>query len=176
MLSITCCRIVNSRQYRIWLLLWVTITMTVLMASFYFQFVQKLEPCPLCLMQRFSVMILLALSMMALFMGVSARAITIARLQMIIALAGLYFAGRQLWLQWLPETQTPSCLPGLDVLMRFFPWQDVAKALFLGAGECAEVSWRWLGLTMPAWAALYFIAMFLAGLINLKFVTRYKTK
>lgn len=158
----------NNRQYRFWQFLLLAVTMFVLMASFYFQYTKGMQPCPLCIMQRFSVMILLALGMMALFIGKNRPARLIAAFFMIIALAGLYFASRQLWLQSLPDNQIPACLPGLDVLIRYFPWQDIVHALIWGAGDCAEVSWQWLGLPMAAWSALYFIAMFFAGLLNFK--------
>ncbi|MDX1838708.1 disulfide bond formation protein B [Legionella taurinensis] len=156
----------NSTFYRYWQLLLVFVTLFVLAASFYFQLVKDLTPCPLCLMQRFSVMALLAFTMMSWFWGMSRGGKYIAGLIIAFAAAGFYFAARQIWLQSLPPEQTPACLPGLDVLIRYFPWQDVVHALLLGAGDCAEITWSWLGLSMPAWSALYFFAMILAGVIN----------
>lgn len=156
------------RYYRVWQLMLVFVTLSVLMASFYFQYVMNMQPCPLCIMQRIVVMVLLALAMMSWFLGLTKPAIKVAILIMVFALIGLYFAGRHLWLQSLPADQIPACLPGLDVLIRYFPWQDVVHALLWGAGDCAEVSWRLLGLSMPAWVALYFIAMFAAGVVNYK--------
>lgn len=158
--------------YRYWQLLLVLVTLSVLGASFYFQLVKGLVPCPLCLMQRFSIMVLLALTMMAWFWGISRGAKYIAGLIIAFALAGFYFAARQLWLQSLPAEKTPACLPGLDVLMRYFPWRDVIHALFWGAGDCAEVTWSWLGLSMPAWAALYFVGMIMAGIISWMMVSK----
>ncbi|KTD64354.1 disulfide bond formation protein B [Legionella spiritensis] len=163
----------TNRNYRYWQFLLILATMFVLMASFYFEFVEKLPPCPLCLMQRFSIMILLALLMMEFFLGLSRRGKPVVVFHLIIAVAGLYFAGRQIWLMSLPPGKTPACLPGLDVLIHYFPWQDVVRALFLGAGDCAETRWQWLGLSMPAWAAMYFIGMFLAGLVNYHLLSRF---
>lgn len=82
---------------------------------------------------------------------------------MFFAAAGIYFATRQLWLQALPAEQGASCVPGLDILMRYFPWKDIAKALFLGSAECGEATWQMLGLSMPAWSLLYFIGILLAA-------------
>lgn len=156
----------SLHYYRFWQLLLVLVTLVVLMASFYFQYALNLQPCPLCLMQRFVVMALLALTMMAWFFGIAKPAKKIAVITMVFTLVGLFFALRHVWLQSLPADQVPACVPGIDILIRYFPWQDVLHALFWGAGDCAEVPWRGFGLSMPAWTALYFTAMFFAALIS----------
>ncbi|HHF7366986.1 TPA: disulfide bond formation protein B [Legionella bozemanae] len=137
------------------------LTLFVLFASFYFQYVVGLTPCPLCIMQRVCVFLLLAV--MGLSFRTLKRARIISLLQIIIACAGLYFALRQLWLQSLPAGEAPACMPGLDILIRYFPWQTVLKTLFWGTGDCAEVSWQMLGISMPGWCALYFLFMALMG-------------
>lgn len=92
-------------------------------------------------------------------------------LQVLVAGAGLFFATRQLWIQSMPAGKVPVCMPGLDVLIKYFPWQTVAKVLFWGSGECVESSWNWLGISMPGWSALYFLFMIIAG-IFLFYLTR----
>ncbi|WP_133128286.1 disulfide bond formation protein B [Legionella nagasakiensis] len=149
----------NYRSIQATLLL---LTVVVVGSSFYFQYVVGLQPCPLCLMQRLCAFLLGMFCLMGMCLSTLKRGRLVALLQMFFAAGGLFFATRQLWLQSLPAEQTPACLPGLEVLIRYFPWQDVAHALFWGSGDCAEVSWRWLGLSMPAWAALYFFVMFIA--------------
>ena len=69
----------------------------------------------------------------ALFTSTRAKKIVFG--QLLFAAAGIYFAARQLLLQSLPEDAVPSCLPGLDVLVKYFPWTDILHALFWGAGE-----------------------------------------
>ncbi|CEK11763.1 disulfide bond formation protein B [Legionella hackeliae] len=139
----------------------------VLGCSFYFQYVKGLVPCPLCLMQRFCVFWLVVVGFVGIFWNSLKAVKWLSILQIIVALGGLFFATRQLWLQSLPSNQTPACMPELGVLIRYFPWSDVLHALFWGAGDCAEVSWRWLGLSMPAWSALYFLFMLLTSAWNL---------
>lgn len=134
----------------------------VFFASIYFQYVAGLQPCPLCLMERlcvFLLLILLGLSLTSL-----RRAHFITLLQTLIASAGLFFSLRQLWLQTFPAGKAPACLPGLDVLIKYFPWQTVARVLFWGSAECAEVSWSLLGISMPGWGAIYFFFMVVAGI------------
>jgi protein dithiol:quinone oxidoreductase len=145
-------------NYRYWQIILFLVSLSILAASLYFQYIRDLQPCPLCLMQRLCVILELLLCTIAIFINHIRTQRIVTVLQIIIALAGLYFAGRQLWLQSLPPDQIPACLPGLDVLMRYFPWRDVLHALLWGAADCAEVNWTLLGLSMPAWA-LYFIGM-----------------
>ena len=139
-------------------------TLFVLAASFYFQYIQGLQPCPLCLMQRFCTMALLLFCMMGACLSTLKRGRLVAVFQMLTALAGMFFAVRQMWLQSLPQGQVSVCLPGLDILMQYFSWHDVLRALLWGAGDCAEVTWQWLGLSMPAWALVYFITLFVVSL------------
>ncbi|HAZ7572471.1 disulfide bond formation protein B [Legionella sp. PATHC032] len=138
------------------------ITVFVIFASFYLEYAVGLQPCPLCLMQRICVFILLGL--MGLSLRTLKKAHIVSLMQFLVACAGLYFSIRQLWLQSLPSDQAPACMPGLDVLIQYFPWQTVAKALFWGAGDCAEVTWTMFGISMPGWAAMYFIFMSIMGL------------
>ena len=39
-----------------------------------------------------------------------------------------------------------------------FPLADVLALVFRGSGECAEAGWRFLGLTIPMWTLMWFIA------------------
>ncbi|MDH3978336.1 MAG: disulfide bond formation protein B, partial [Gammaproteobacteria bacterium] len=75
------------------------------------------------------------------------------------SLAGIGVAGRHVWLQNLPKDQVPACGPGLDFMVDTFPFFEVLDMVLSGSGECAEVSWRFIGLTMPAWTLICFIAL-----------------
>lgn len=137
------------------------ITLLVLFTSFYFQYIVGLIPCPLCIMQRVCVFLLLAV--MGFRFSTLKRAHRISFWQIIFAGAGLFFAARQLWLQSLPASQVPACMPGLDILIRYFPWKTVAQTLLWGTGDCAEVTWSLWGISMPGWCAMYFIFMIFMG-------------
>ncbi len=132
------------------------ITGFVFLASLYLQYVNGLEPCPLCLMQRLCVFLLLLLLSVSLKLNYSR---SLCGGQFVIAAAGLFFSLRHLWLQSLPSTAAPACMPGLDVLIHYFPWQTVAQSLLWGTGDCAESSWNFLGITLPGWSALYFLCV-----------------
>lgn len=139
------------------------VTLAVLFFSLYSQYALHLQPCPLCLMQRLCVFLLLGV--MGLNLGTLKRAHLLSLLHVLISCAGLFFALRQLWLQSLPAGSAPACMPGLDILIRYFPWQDVARSLLWGSGDCAEHVWSFWGISMAGWSALYFLFMVLSGLI-----------
>ncbi len=141
-------------------------TILVITAAFYFEYAMGLQPCPLCLMQRCCAFLLGTCCLMGITLGTLRRARIVAGLQLFFSASGIFFAARQVWLQSLPKDSSTMCMPGLDILMRYFPWNVVLKALFWGTADCGEVTWRWLGLTMPAWSALYFMLIFLiCGLV-----------
>lgn len=155
----------SKRLYRDSQALLLLLTLLVISAAFYFQYYRDMQPCPLCMMQRICAFMLGMLCLMGLCLSTLKRARMVAVFQAFFATAGLYFSLRQVWLQLVPDEQTQACLPSLDILMRYFPWQDVVHALFWGEGGCAEVSWQWLGLSMPMWAALYFVVVLIASML-----------
>lgn len=132
-----------------------------LVAYFYFQKHLGLLPCPLCVSQR---IFAISTGFIALFAavhnpsGIGQRVYSI--LIGLAAAGGASISGRQVWLQSLPENEVPACGPTLGYLYEYFPMQDVLNAMFFGEGSCAEIHWQLLGLSIPAWTLLAFIAIF----------------
>jgi len=87
-----------------------------------------------------------------------------AVLLLIPGIAGIIVAGRHVWLQSLPEDQVPECGPGLEYMLQAFPFQETISMVFKGSGECAEVQWTFLSLSIPAWTLMIFIALSLFAL------------
>jgi disulfide bond formation protein DsbB len=88
--------------------------------------------------------------------------------------AGLGVAGRQLWLQSLPADQVPACGPSVDYMLEVLPWMEVLTTALRGTGDCAEVTWRFLGLSIPGWTAIFFALVLVIGLVML-FLPRKKS-
>ncbi|MCL4792471.1 MAG: disulfide bond formation protein B, partial [Gammaproteobacteria bacterium] len=63
-------------------------------------------------------------------------------------------AGRQHRLQALPPERVPACGPGLDFMLEAFPVGEMLMTVLSGSGECAEVDWTLLGLSMPGWVLI----------------------
>ena len=141
--------------------LFVYCAIMILVAKFYFQRFLGLEPCPLCALQRFFV-IGTALVVAVAFIhnpGTLGRKLY-SGLAMLPGLAGIITATRHVWLQSLPPDQVPECGPGIDYIMQMFSLVDALKFIFSGSGECAEIQWSLLGLTIPGWTLVAFIVMF----------------
>lgn len=133
-------------------------TAALLAFALYLEHVEQLEPCPLCIVQRVVVIALGLWCGIAALHGPGATGVRVyAAVGGVIALAGAGVAGRHVWLQSLPPDQVPACGPGLSFMMEYFPLVDVARMVFTGSGECAEIDWTFLGLSIPAWTLLWFV-------------------
>ncbi len=73
-------------------------------------------------------------------------------------IAGASIAGRHLWLQSLPPDRVPDCGMGLNYMLDTMPFGQVLSEVFYGSGECAEVYWTFLGLSMPGWSFVWYLA------------------
>jgi disulfide bond formation protein DsbB len=119
------------------------------------QFVLDLPPCPLCIFQRVAVVALgFFFLLAALHNPGRAGAAVYATLLGVSAAGGVGVAWRHIWLQGLPADQIPSCGPGLDFMLDQFPIWEVLTTVLTGSGKCAEISWSFLGLSMPAWVLI----------------------
>ena len=129
--------------------------------ALYTEHVLGLEPCPLCILQRVAV-IALGLSFLLLALRPPQRKqskFLASLLLMVISSAGVGIAARHVWIQNLPPDKVPGCGPGLDFMMANFPLSEVLEMVFSGSGECAEISWSFAFLSMPAWALIWLIVL-----------------
>ncbi len=145
-------------------------TILVLSAVLYIEYSNDLEPCPLCIMQRMSAFVIGFLCFLSIGVSSLRRVKVMAIFQVVFAILGLYFAARQLWLQSLPVGEGKMCMPGLDVMQHYLSLSKFLKTYFWGAADCSEITWRGLGLTMPAWALIYFIIMAVSNISLLAFL------
>jgi disulfide bond formation protein DsbB len=128
--------------------------------ALYLQYVDGLEPCPLCVFQRMAVIGMGIVFLVATLhnpgrTGAGAYAL----LQLVIGGAGIALAARQVWLQSLPKEEVPACGMGLSYMLETLPFTDVLKKVFQGSGECAEKGWEFLHLSIAGWTLVFFIAM-----------------
>jgi protein dithiol:quinone oxidoreductase len=120
-----------------------------------------LLPCPLCIFQRVAFAALAAVFLLGGLhgpRGAGARRAW-AGLAALVALAGAAIAGRHVWLQGLPADEVPACGPGLEWMLETTPLAGVVREVLTGSGECAEVDWTFLGLSMPAWSLVWFLLL-----------------
>jgi protein dithiol:quinone oxidoreductase len=70
------------------------------------------------------------------------------------ALATVGIALRHLYIQNLPAGSVPACGASLDFMLKVFSLSEVLVKVLTGSGECAKVTWEFLGLAMPAWVLI----------------------
>ncbi len=127
--------------------------------ALYLQHFEFQDPCPLCLVQRgFYILVML----FCLAGAIHGRGIAVyGSLAGLAALGGAGTAARQVWLQHLPKDHVPQCGPDLYYMVDNFPLAKTLGLLFKGSGQCAEVSWRFLGLSIAEWSLMWFTAFVL---------------
>ena len=129
--------------------------------ALYTEKVGGLLPCPLCIFQRVAFM---ALGIVFLLGGLHGPKSASWRrgygvLALLAAGAGIAISGRHVWLTQLPADQVPACGPGLDYMLEAMPLDSVIRQVLTASGECANVDWSLLGLSMPAWSLLWFVLL-----------------
>ena len=134
---------------------------SMLFAAGFLQYYLGLEPCALCIVDRVLVCSLGVLFLLALIhnpglLGQRVYGIFSA----LVALTGIAVCWRHIWLQNLPKDLVPSCGPGLDYMLDTLPFAETLQIIFTASGECADIQWRFLGLTLPEQTFLVFIGFF----------------
>jgi protein dithiol:quinone oxidoreductase len=129
-------------------------------AGLYLQYIEQQEPCPMCILQRIAYIGLIVLFLIAALHGPGRRGAAVySALMVLVAAAGAAVAARQVWLQHLPAAEVPACGPGLEYMISRFPLYEVLQKVLTGAGECAEVGWRFLGLSIAGWSLVWFVLL-----------------
>ncbi len=139
-----------------------------LATGYYLQYVEGQEPCPLCHVQRGFYYAVGIVFLAGALHGRTVLGYSIAGF--VLAAGGGSVAARQVWLQHLPPELVPACGPDLFFMLENLPFWRTIEKLFAGSGQCAEVKWRFLGLSWSlGWFALLALA---AGWVTLRSLRR----
>jgi disulfide bond formation protein DsbB len=130
--------------------------------GYFLQHFQDQDPCPLCLVQRGFYYAIGIVFLAAAVHGSGGLAYAITGF--VLAAGGAAVAARQVWLQHLPAAQVPACGPDLFFMLENFPLGRTIEKLFTGSGQCAEVKWRLLGLSIAEWSLAWFLVLALCAL------------
>jgi protein dithiol:quinone oxidoreductase len=126
-------------------------------AALFVQQVDQLEPCPLCILQRYAFTFVALFSILAALLP--ARASTAcALLALIAAMAGAGTAAWHVRLQLFPPEES-SCGPNLQYLLSNLPLGRALPRIFQGYGDCTQVDWTFLRLSMPAWSLIWLVVL-----------------
>ncbi len=159
---------------RIWFTLGFMACFSMLAVGAYFQFVEEMQPCPLCISQRIAILITGIIFLIATLHNPSQKGIQRYAISgALAALVGASISARHVWIQNLPADEVPECSPGLSYIFENFPLTETLKLMLNGTGECAEVLWTFLGLSIPSWTFIAFIG--LAGLSLFQLINKEKS-
>jgi len=145
------------RRPRLVLALVAAISVAMLAFGMYLQHVQHLEPCPMCIVQRYA---LIGVALVAggaawfknrfwLYGGVIKMGV--------LAAFGAFTAARQSWLQWYPP-EVLTCGRDFFGMIESFPLRRAVPMIFRGSGDCSVIDWTFLGLSIANWSFLWFAA------------------
>ncbi|WP_395376891.1 disulfide bond formation protein B [Marinicella sp. W31] len=153
-------KVLGPNQFRLLTLMPVLFCAGLLGYAYYVEYVEYLYPCPLCILQRVVFAAIALLFLLALIKPVRGIGKTVfGVLNIIVGLIGVGIAGRHVWLQNLPPDEVPDCGPGLFMIMDNSPFFEGIATIFKGSGSCAEISWTFLGLSMPAWTLICYVVL-----------------
>jgi disulfide bond formation protein DsbB len=132
----------------------------------YLQHVVGLEPCPMCIVQRYAMVLIVLVAACAA--ALPGRLACLVGLGLLVPLAafGAFVAARQSWLQWHPP-ETVSCGRDFYGMIETFPMKRAIPMIFKGSGDCSAVDWTFLGLSIANWSFLCFVAIAVAALLGL---------
>ena len=138
----------------------------------YLQHVVGLEPCPMCIVQRYAMVLIAIVAGITAATNKKGLLITGSGLLVLLSGFGAFVAVRQSWLQWYPP-EFASCGRDFYGMIETFPLQRVVPMIFKGSGDCSKVDWTFLGGSIANWAFLFFVAI---GLIALTLMARQARK
>lgn len=139
----------------------------------YLQHVKGIEPCPMCILQRYALAACSVIGLLAGLQGPQRIGQNIyAGLLAVAAFGGAGVAARQSWIQWYPP-DVSECGPGLEYMLESFPLGSALPMIFRGAGDCSMVDWTFLGLTIANWSFISFTTIIVG--IALFVMQRHKT-
>jgi len=150
----------NKITPRIWNSFVVVCCASLLGFAYYNQYVDYLDPCPLCIFQRVVFFFMAVFAILAVIHNPGRVGQRIyAWLIVLSAVVGASIAGRHVWLQSLPPGEVPECGPGLNYMLENFPITEVLSNVLRGSGSCAEVIWSFMGLSMPNWTLIWYVGL-----------------
>ena len=138
---------------------WVALVLAGMLAfGLYLQNVVGLQPCPMCIVQRYCYVLVALLALLGAFFASRKAHIFTYTALLLVSAAGLFVAARQTWLQWYPPEVASR---GRDFygMIEQMPLSRAIPQIFSGSGDCSAVDWTFLGGSIANWSILCFAAL-----------------
>jgi disulfide bond formation protein DsbB len=135
----------------------------------YLQHGVGLEPCPMCIVQRYALILVAIVTGLTAFADKKGLQMTGSFATLLLAGFGAFVAARQSFLQWFPPEEA-SCGRDFYGMIETFPLKRAIPMIFRGSGDCTKIDWTFLGLSIANWSFLCFtaIALMMLALLVLR--------
>jgi disulfide bond formation protein DsbB len=130
----------------------------------YLQHVVGLEPCPMCIVQRYALVLVAIVAGIASAFKSRGAHLAGSALMVIFSGFGGFVAARQSWLQWYPP-ETASCGRDFYGMIETFPLKRAIPMIFRGGGDCTKIDWTFLGGSIANWSFVCFVVLAVVGLV-----------
>jgi len=118
-----------------------------------------LEPCPMCIVQRYALIAVIVWCVLGVSPNAPVRTLVMTWLIALTAGFGAFVAARQSWLQWYPP-EVVSCGRDFYGMIENFPLQRAVPMIFKGSGDCTKIDWTFLGGSIANWSFVVFMGIF----------------
>jgi len=146
-----------SNVRRVWLLI-LLVCVSLLSFGMYLQHVVGLEPCPMCIVQRYAMVLMALVALVGTLVSARIPTLLVGGSLVLLAEGGAYVAARQSWLQWNPP-EAVSCGRDFYGMIETFPLKQAIPMIFKGSGDCSKVDWTFLGGSIANWSFLAFLVL-----------------
>jgi disulfide bond formation protein DsbB len=132
-------------------------------ASFFIQHVLGIDPCPLCIVQRFTYVGLIPVFFAAAVMrGHLPTQRALFWTAAVLTLGGMGVAGYQTYLQLFPAPVAATCSASLSYMLDSMALTEVLARVLHATGDCSDTSFKVLGLTLAQASLVVFLSFSLA--------------
>ncbi|MBS0507128.1 MAG: disulfide bond formation protein B [Proteobacteria bacterium] len=132
------------------------ICVAMLAFGLYLQYAQGLEPCPMCIVQRYALIGVAVVAGLASLKGQSGWWKSWSLLALLLAGFGAFTAARQSWLQWNPPA-VATCGRDFYGMIENYSLSRAIPMIFRGSGDCTAVDWTFLGGSIANWSFVWFV-------------------
>lgn len=137
----------------------------------YLQHVVGLDPCPMCIVQRYALVLVVVVAGLTALSGRRGVLVAGSSLMLLFAGFGAFVAARQSFLQWFPP-EISSCGRDFYGMIETFPLQRAIPMIFKGSGDCTKIDWTFLGGSLANWSFIWFAAFSVAAVLLLSRLVR----
>jgi disulfide bond formation protein DsbB len=135
--------------------------------ALYLQHSLGLEPCPMCILQRYAFIVVGVIGLIAAVHGPGLVGRRIySGLLLLFAATGAGVAIRHVYLEHNPP-KIFDCGADVGFMLESFPLTEALPMIFRGTGDCTKVVWRFLGLSIAEWSLICFALLIVAALLAL---------